>query len=58
VLPLVYKPGVDAKITGVLNAISARLTTTALLQMDSALVVQHASYAQVASGFLKAVGLG
>ena len=58
VLPLVYKPGVDAKITGILNAISARLTTNALLQMDSALVVQHASYAQVASGFLKAVGLG
>ncbi len=58
VLPLVYKPGVDAKITGILNAISARLTTSALLQMDSALVVQHASYAQVATGFLKAVGLG
>jgi osmoprotectant transport system substrate-binding protein len=58
VIPLVYKKGVDAKITGILNAISARLTTNALLQMDSALVVQHASYAQVATGFLKAVGLG
>jgi osmoprotectant transport system substrate-binding protein len=58
VLPLVYKPGVDAKITGILNSISSRLTTNALLQMDSALVVQHASYAQVASGFLRAVGLG
>jgi osmoprotectant transport system substrate-binding protein len=58
VLPLVYKPGVNAKIIGILNAISARLTTNALLQMDSALVVQHASYSQVATGFLKAVGLG
>jgi osmoprotectant transport system substrate-binding protein len=58
VIPLVYKPGVDAKITGILNGISAKLTTNALLQMDSALVVQHASYAQVASGFLSAIGMG
>jgi osmoprotectant transport system substrate-binding protein len=58
VIPLVYKPGVDAKITGILNSISAKLTTNALLQMDSALVVQHASYAQVAAGFLTQMGLG
>jgi osmoprotectant transport system substrate-binding protein len=57
VIPLVYKAGVDAKIVGILNAISAKLTTTALQQMDTALTVQHASYAQVAAGFLKAVGL-
>ena len=58
VLPLVYKPGVNAKIIGILNAVSAALSQTALLQMDSALVVQHASYSQVASGFLSATGLG
>jgi osmoprotectant transport system substrate-binding protein len=57
VLPLVYKPGVDSKIVGLLNAISAKLTTSALLQMDTALVVQHASYTQVAQGFLSTEGL-
>jgi osmoprotectant transport system substrate-binding protein len=58
VLPLVYKPAMTSKITSTLNAISAALTTNALLQMDTALDVQHASYSQVAAGFLKAVHLG
>ncbi len=57
VLPLVYKAGVDSKITGILNAISAKLTTPALLAMDTALVVNHASYSQVAGGFLAQEGL-
>jgi osmoprotectant transport system substrate-binding protein len=57
VLPLVYKPGVDSKIEGILNAISAKLTTPALLAMDKALVVSHASYQQVAAGFLAQEGL-
>jgi osmoprotectant transport system substrate-binding protein len=57
VVPLVYKPGVDAKIEGILNAISAKLTTPALLAMDKALVLQHASYSQVAGGFLAQEGL-
>jgi osmoprotectant transport system substrate-binding protein len=57
VVPLVYKPGVDAKIEGILNAISAKLTTPALLAMDKALVVSHASYQQVAAGFLAQEGL-
>ena len=52
VLPLVYKPGVNPKIEGILNAISAKLTTPALLAMDKALVISHASYQQVAAGFL------
>jgi osmoprotectant transport system substrate-binding protein len=58
VVPLVYKSAMNSKITSTLNAISAALTTNALLQMDKALVVQHASYSQVASGFLSAVHLG
>ncbi len=58
VIPLVYKPGVNSKITGVLNAISAKLTTPALVAMNKALVVNHASYAQVAAGFLSQMGLG
>jgi len=57
VVPLVYKPGVDAKITGILNAISTKLTTPALLAMDKALVLSHASYSQVAAGFLHTEGL-
>ena len=40
-----------------LNAISAVLTTNALLQMDKALIIDHASYTQVASGFLSQEGL-
>jgi osmoprotectant transport system substrate-binding protein len=58
VIPLVYKPGVNAKIVSTLNAISGRLTTNALLQMNKALAIQHASYQQVASGFLSSVGMG
>jgi osmoprotectant transport system substrate-binding protein len=58
IIPLVYKADMNSKITSTLNAISAALTTSDLLQMDTALDVQHASYAQVASGFLKAMNLG
>jgi osmoprotectant transport system substrate-binding protein len=52
VLPLVYKPAMNSKIVSTLNAISAVLTTQALLQMDKAYVVDHASYNQIAQGFL------
>lgn len=58
VTPLVYKSGVNTKIIGILNQISAALSTQALVQMNTALTVQHASYQQVASGFLSNVGLG
>ncbi len=58
VVPLVYKAGVNPTIISTLNAISAKLSTTALLQMNTALSVQHASYAAVAGGFLSAEGLG
>jgi osmoprotectant transport system substrate-binding protein len=58
VIPLVYKPGVNAKIIGILNSISAALSTPALVAMNKALVVNHASYAQVAAGFLTQMGLG
>jgi osmoprotectant transport system substrate-binding protein len=58
VIPLVYKSAMNSKITSTLNAISAALTTPALLAMDTALVVRHAGYSEVAAGFLKAVHLG
>jgi osmoprotectant transport system substrate-binding protein len=57
VLPLVYKPAVNATIISTLNAISAKLTTQALLQMDVAVISEHADYSTVAAGFLKAEGL-
>jgi osmoprotectant transport system substrate-binding protein len=58
VIPLVYKKGVNSTIVNTLNQISASLTTSALLQMDQALSVNHASYSSVAAGFLKAINLG
>jgi len=57
VIPLVYKPAMNATITDTLNAISAKLTTNALLQMDNAVITLHADYATVAAAFLKAAGL-
>ncbi len=58
VVPLVYKKAMTPTIVNELNAISARLTTEALLQMDKAVILDHANYSTVAQGFLKAEGLG
>jgi osmoprotectant transport system substrate-binding protein len=57
VIPLVYKPALTPTIESTLNAISAKLTTSALLQMDTAVIVQHSNYSTVAAAFLKAAGL-
>jgi osmoprotectant transport system substrate-binding protein len=57
VIPLVYKPAMNSTITNTLNAISAKLTTSALLQMDVAVIVDKANYSTVAAGFLKDEGL-
>ena len=57
VTPLVYKKGVNSTIVSTLNSVSAALTTDALLQMNKALVIDHASYTQVASGFLSQMGI-
>jgi len=58
VIPLVYKKAATPTITSTLNAISQKLTTAALLQMDKAVILDHANYSAVAQGWLKAVGLG
>src|ERR1700728_265988 len=58
VIPLVYKPAMTATISATLNAVSAKLTTSALLQMDNAVITDKANYSTVAAGFLSAVGLG
>jgi osmoprotectant transport system substrate-binding protein len=57
VTPLVYKKAMTPTIVDTLNAISAKLTTAALLQLDTAVIVNHDSYQSVAMGWLKAQGL-
>jgi osmoprotectant transport system substrate-binding protein len=57
VVPLVYKKGASSTVVSTLNAISARLTTAGLLAMDKAVILDHADYSTVATGWLKAVGL-
>ena len=57
VTPLVYTKGVNSTIVSTLNAVSAALTTDALVQMNKALTIDHASYTAVASGFLAQEGL-
>jgi osmoprotectant transport system substrate-binding protein len=57
VVPLVYKKGVTPTVVDTLNAISAKLTTAALLQMDKAVILDHADYSTVATAWLKAEGL-
>jgi len=57
VTPLVYKKAMTPTIIDTLNAISAKLTTAELLQIDTAVIVNHDSYVSVAQGWLKAQGL-
>jgi osmoprotectant transport system substrate-binding protein len=57
VTPLVYKKAASAKVVSTLNAVSAKLTTQLLLQMDKDLTINHASYTTVASNFISQQGL-
>jgi osmoprotectant transport system substrate-binding protein len=57
VIPLVYKSAMNPTIVSTLNAISAKLTTQALLTMDNAVITDKANYSTVAAGFLQAEGL-
>jgi osmoprotectant transport system substrate-binding protein len=58
VVPLVYKPALTPTISSTLNAVSAKLTTAALLQMDNAVITQKEDYTTVAQGFLQSIGMG
>jgi osmoprotectant transport system substrate-binding protein len=58
VIPLVYKPGVNATIVATLNAVSAKLSTPALLAMDNAVITDKQDYTTTAQNWLKSVGLG
>jgi osmoprotectant transport system substrate-binding protein len=58
VIPLIYKADANSTIIATLNAVSAKLTTAALLQMDNAVITDKDNYNTVAAGFLSAAGLG
>jgi osmoprotectant transport system substrate-binding protein len=57
VIPLVYKADSTSTITSTLNTVSAALTTSALLQMDNAVITDKQNYSTVASAFLKTIGI-
>jgi osmoprotectant transport system substrate-binding protein len=57
VIPLVYKADATSTITDTLNAISAKLTTSALLQMDNAVITDKQNYSTVATAFLQSIGI-
>jgi osmoprotectant transport system substrate-binding protein len=57
VIPLVYKADATSTITDTLNAISAKLTTAALLQMDNAVITDKQNYSTVATAFLQTIGI-
>jgi osmoprotectant transport system substrate-binding protein len=58
VVPLVYKPALTPTISSTLNAISAKLTTSALLKMDNAVITDKQDYTTVAQSFLTSIGMG
>ncbi|HEY1818452.1 MAG TPA: ABC transporter substrate-binding protein [Trebonia sp.] len=57
VIPLVYKPAVTPTITATLNAVSAKLTTAALLQLDNEVITNKENYTTAAQAWLSSVGL-
>jgi len=58
VIPLVYKPALTSTISDTLNAISAKLTTSALLALDVKVITDKENYTTAAQDWLKSVGLG
>ena len=57
VIPLVYKADSTSTITSTLNEVSAELTTSALLQMDNAVITDKQNYNTVATAFLQTIGI-
>jgi osmoprotectant transport system substrate-binding protein len=58
VIPLVYKPALTPTISSTLNAVSAKLTTSALLTLDTNVIVNKQDYTTAAQNWLQSVGLG
>ncbi len=57
VTPLVYKKGVDAKTRSALNAVSAKLDTKTLTELDKRLIVDKDDVEEIAKDWLKSQGL-
>ena len=58
VIPLVYKPALTPTISSTLNAVDAKLTTSALLALDIKVIVDKEGYTTAAQQWLQSVGLG
>jgi osmoprotectant transport system substrate-binding protein len=58
VIPLVNKAAVTPTITSTLNAVDAKLTTAALLQLDVKVITDKQDYTTAAQDWLSSVGLG
>ena len=58
VVPVVGAKAVSSAAQNALNAVSAKLTTATLLQMDKQIGIDHADYATVAKSWLSRSGLG
>jgi osmoprotectant transport system substrate-binding protein len=58
VIPLVYKPALTPTISSTLNAVDAKLTTSALLALDIKVIVDKEDYTTAATDWLQSVGLG
>jgi osmoprotectant transport system substrate-binding protein len=58
VIPLVNKAALTPTITSTLNAVSAKLTTSALLGLDVKVITDKENYTTAAQDWLQSVGLG
>jgi osmoprotectant transport system substrate-binding protein len=58
VIPLVYKPALTPIISSTLNAVDAKLTTSALLALDVKVITDKEDYTTAAQQWLQSVGLG
>ncbi|MFI2432777.1 ABC transporter substrate-binding protein [Streptomyces sp. NPDC018693] len=58
VTPLVYKSGLSQEGVDALNAVSAKLDTKTLLELDSQVQLENKDPLDVAKSWLKSVGLG
>jgi osmoprotectant transport system substrate-binding protein len=58
VIPLVYKPALTPTISSTLNAVDAKLTTSALLALDAKVITDKEDYTTAAQDWLQSVGLG
>jgi osmoprotectant transport system substrate-binding protein len=58
VIPLVYKPALTPQISSTLNAVDAKLTTQALLDLDVKVIADKQDYTTAAQQWLQSVGLG